>query len=117
MKLFSPRSLEHLLFPLHKSAYLEIERQLQTINQCGFIAPVNLSTLVAGALSHARATDLSSSLNRHRALLVRTLDRLLAMGAPRERCLRTLSARLMPNSCSMSLHCEVASLRTSFQWT
>jgi len=33
MKLFSPRSLEHLLFPLHKSAYLEIERQLQTFDQ------------------------------------------------------------------------------------
>ena len=33
MKLFSPKAFEHLLFALHRSAYLEIERQLQALEQ------------------------------------------------------------------------------------
>ena len=33
MKLFSPKAFEHLLFLLHRSAYLEIERQLQALEQ------------------------------------------------------------------------------------
>lgn len=33
MKLFSSKAFEHLLFPLHRSAYLEIDRQLQAFEQ------------------------------------------------------------------------------------
>ena len=33
MKFFSSKAFEHLLFPLHRSAYLEIDRQLQAFEQ------------------------------------------------------------------------------------